>query len=169
MFTGIINNLGKVREITGTRLTVRTDRDFANRLYEGASVAIDGICLTVVDKNEDLFSIEVMPETVNRTNFKYLQPGNILNLEMPAAPESYLAGHIVQGHVDTAAPLQSISDQGNSRILRFSVPESLSKYIVEKGSIAVNGVSLTIIESGKDYFHRWRHPPHLGTNHVPFF
>jgi riboflavin synthase len=152
MFTGIINNLGKVREINGARLTVRTDRDFANRLYEGASVAIDGICLTVVDKNEDLFSIEVMPETVDRTNFKYLQPGNILNLEMPAAPESYLAGHIVQGHIDTAVPLQNISDQGNSRILKFSVPESLSKYIVEKGSIAVNGVSLTIIESGKDYF-----------------
>lgn len=152
MFTGIIKNLGKISEITETKLTIETDADFVDELDSGASVAIDGICLTVVSQDKNSFAVEVMPETVNRTNLKSLQPESLVNLEMPAMPESFLAGHIVQGHVDGIAQLQSITDQGNSRILKFSITESVSKYIVEKGSIAINGVSLTVIEVGNDYF-----------------
>ena len=152
MFTGIINNLGKIAEISETKLTVATDADFVDELDAGASVAIDGICLTVVDRDKNSFAVDVMPETVNRTNLKYLKKNDPVNLEMPAMPESFLAGHIVQGHVDGVARLESMADDGNSRTLNFSIPETLSKYIVEKGSIAINGVSLTVIEAGDNHF-----------------
>jgi len=152
MFTGIINNLGKIAEISETKLTVATDADFVDELDAGASVAIDGICLTVVDRDKNSFAVDVMPETVNRTNLKYLKKNDPVNLEMPAMPESFLAGHIVLGHVDAIARLESMADDGNSRTLNFSIPETLSKYIVEKGSIAINGVSLTVIEAGDDHF-----------------
>ena len=152
MFTGIIKNLGKILELTDTKLTIETDADFVDELDSGASVAIDGICLTVVSQDKNSFTIDFMPETLSRTNLKSLQPGSVVNLEMPAMPESFLAGHIVQGHIDGTAQLQSITDQGNSRILKFSIPESISKYIVEKGSIAINGVSLTLIAAVNDYF-----------------
>jgi riboflavin synthase len=144
--------LGKISEITETKLTIETDADFVDELDSGASVAIDGICLTVVSQDKNSFTVEVMPETANRTNLKSLQPGSLVNLEMPAMPESFLAGHIVQGHIDGTAQLQSITEEGNSRVLKFSIPELISKYIVEKGSIAINGVSLTVIEAEKDYF-----------------
>jgi len=152
MFTGIINNLGKIAEISETKLTVATDADFVDELDAGASVAIDGICLTVVDRDKNSFAVDVMPETVNRTNLKYLKKNDPVNLEMPAMPESFLAGHIVLGHVDAIARLESMADDGNSRTLNFSIPETLSKYIVEKGSIAINGVSLTVIEAGDNHF-----------------
>ncbi|MFA6376245.1 MAG: riboflavin synthase [Candidatus Paceibacterota bacterium] len=152
MFTGIITNLGKIAEITGAKLVVETDADFVDELGNGASVAVNGICLTVVTQDQKTFTLDFMPETMARTNLKHSQPGDTVNLEMPAMPNSFLAGHIVQGHVDGIAQLQSITDAGNSRILKFSVPETLSKYIVEKGSIAINGVSLTVIEAKKDCF-----------------
>lgn len=152
MFTGIIKNLGKATQITGTQLVIAADPGFTDKLENGASVAVNGICLTVVDWDGGHFTVEVMPETVNRTNLKYLVSGDTVNLEMPATPETFLAGHIVQGHIDGTARLESITDQGNSRILNFSVPAALAKYIVEKGSIAVNGVSLTVIEAGDSQF-----------------
>jgi riboflavin synthase len=152
MFTGIIKNLGKISRITPSQLTVEIDGEFGTHLKTGASVAIDGICLTVVSQNDNSFTVEVMPETINRTNLKYLRPGDPVNLEMPATPESFLAGHIVQGHIDGVAELKTVTNEGNSRILNFAVKDSLAKYIVEKGSVAVNGVSLTVIESGKNHF-----------------
>lgn len=152
MFTGIITNLGKIVEINGSKLVIETDTDFVNKLNNGASVAINGICLTVVTQDQKSFTVDFMPETMARTNLKYLQPGDEVNLEMPATGESFLAGHIVQGHVDGIAQLKKIDTEGNSRILDFSIPESLSKYIVEKGSITVNGVSLTVIQAANDHF-----------------
>jgi len=132
MFTGIIKNLGKITEFTGTELTVATDSGLLDKLENGASVAVNGICLTVVDWNKDRFTVEVMPETVNRTNLKYMLPGDTVNLEMPATPETFLAGHIVQGHIDGTAKLETIIEEGNSRILKFSVGEALAKYVVAK-------------------------------------
>ena len=152
MFTGIITNLGKIAGITDSKLAIEANADFVGKLNDGASVAIDGICLTVVARDQKSFTVDFMPETIARTNLKHLPPGDTVNLEMPARPDSFLAGHIVQGHVDGVAQLQSITNAGNSRILDFSVPEALSKYIVEKGSIAINGVSLTVIEAQKDRF-----------------
>jgi len=152
MFTGIIKNLGKISEITEAKLVIDAGADFVAKLENGASVAIDGICLTAVNRDKNLFTVDVMPETVNRTNLKNLKNGDLINLEMPATPNSFLAGHIVQGHIDGTAKLESVTDDGNSRVLEFSIMQSISKYIVEKGSIAINGVSLTVIKAENDRF-----------------
>lgn len=152
MFTGIINNLGRVVNKTKTSLIIKTDKDFLTRLEKGASVAIDGICLTVVTYNKNSFEVNVMSETIKRTNIQYLQLGNLVNLELPTTANSFLSGHIVQGHIDGTAKLQDIIHQRNSHILKFSIPNSFSKHIVEKGSIAVNGISLTVIKVAKNYF-----------------
>lgn len=152
MFTGIITNLGTVFSKNKNVLIIKTDNDFLTGLEKGASVAIDGICLTVVTYNKNSFEVNVMSETANRTNIQYLQSGNLVNLELPTTANSFLSGHIVQGHIDGTAKLQDIIHQRNSHILKLSIPNSLSKYVVEKGSIAVNGISLTVIEVAKGYF-----------------
>ncbi|MBI3366379.1 riboflavin synthase [Candidatus Roizmanbacteria bacterium] len=152
MFTGIITHLGTVFNKTETSLIIKTDKNFLTGLEKGTSVAIDGICLTVVTYNKNSFKVNMMPETVNRTNIQYLQSGNLVNLELPTTANSFLSGHIVQGHVDGTGRLQGIIKKNNSYILKFSIPNSLSKYVVEKGSIAVNGISLTVIKSVEDYF-----------------
>ncbi len=152
MFTGIINNLGTVVNKTKTSLIIKTDNDFLTGLKKGTSVAIDGICLTVVTYNKNSFKVNIMPETTNRTNIQYLQSENLVNLELPTTANSFLSGHIVQGHIDGTGRLQSIIKKNNSYILKFSISNSLSKYVVEKGSITVNGISLTVIKSAKNYF-----------------
>src|SRR3989344_2905458 len=152
MFTGIITHLGTVFNKTETSLIIKTDKDFLTRLEKGTSVAVDGICLTVVTYNKNSFKVNMMPETVNRTNIQYLQSGNLVNLELPTTPNSFLSGHIVQGHVDGTGRLQGIIKKNNSYILKFSISNSLSNYVVEKGSITVNGISLTVIKSAKNYF-----------------
>ena len=146
MFTGIITNLGEVVNKSGNKLIIKTDRNLINKLSKGTSIAVNGICLTVVNSLEDSFSIDFMPETEKKTNIKYLQIGSIVNLELPATADSFLSGHIVQGHIDEVAKLETITKEGNSYILKFSIPKNISKYIVEKGSIAVNGISLTVID-----------------------
>lgn len=152
MFTGIITHLGKLAAIKQSCYTISADQSFFTKLDKGESVSINGVCLTVVDKGEASFSVDCMPETEAKTNIKYLKVGDLVNLELPATPSSILSGHIVQGHADGTARLASIRKKGNSYILKFSLPERLSKYIVNKGSIAVNGISLTLIETGKDFF-----------------
>ncbi|MEK7583438.1 MAG: riboflavin synthase [Patescibacteria group bacterium] len=152
MFTGIITNVGSVVHRTKTSLIIKTDKDFLTRLEKGTSVAIDGICLTVVTYNKNSFEVDVMLETAHRTNIQYVPSGNLVNLELPTTANSFLSGHIVQGHIDGTATLQRIIHQRNSFMLKFSIPNALSKYIVEKGSIAVNGISLTVIEAAKSYF-----------------
>lgn len=152
MFTGIITYLGEVVNKSENKLIIKTDRNLINKLSKGTSIAVDGICLTVVDLIEDSFSIDFMPETEEKTNIKYLQIGNMVNLELPATAKSFLSGHIVQGHIDGAAKLKTITQEDNSYILKFSIPKDLSKYIVQKGSIAVNGISLTVIDVGDNFF-----------------
>jgi len=152
MFTGIITHLGKISKKEDKRLTIKTTRDFLSKVKKGVSVSINGICLTVVNVDKPHFQIDFMPETENRTNIKYLKPETIVNLELPATPISFLSGHIIQGHVDGTSKLLNIIPSGNSRILKFSVSSTLTKHMVEKGSITVNGVSLTLVETGKNYF-----------------
>lgn len=162
MFTGIITNLGKISAKERKKLKISAGKKLLDKLKIGDSISIDGICLTVTGINKKSFVVEFMPETENKTNLKYLKIDSLVNLELPATPASFLSGHILQGHVDTTAMLASIKEQGNSRILKFSIPPSLSKYIVEKGSIAVNGISLTVIQIGKNFFttgiipHTWK-------------
>lgn len=153
MFTGIITYLGELTKQDGSVFTFGTNQSFCKKIKKGASVAVNGVCLTVFRKpSKDSFSVEVMPETMNKTMLKHLKTDDLVNLELPATPQSFLSGHIVQGHIDGVAKLLSIAKHKNSYLLKFSIPEGLSKYIVEKGSIAINGISLTIIGANKNYF-----------------
>lgn len=152
MFTGIIKNLGKVKEKGEGELVIRADRDLVSRLQMGDSISINGICLTIVKLGGTDFGVDFVEETAKKTNIGKLKKGDLVNLELPATPATFLSGHIVQGHVDGTARLESIKSGGNSRILKFIVPASISMNLIEKGSICVNGVSLTIIEAEKDYF-----------------
>lgn len=146
MFTGIISHLGKVIDKTGTSLTIETDIELLNKLNSGMSIALNGTCLTIVAFNNNSFSIDFMPETAKITNIRYLQKEALVNLELPATPNSFLTGHIVQGHIDTVGKILNIEESGNSKLFTFSIPKNISRYIVKKGSIAVNGISLTVIE-----------------------
>lgn len=163
MFTGIITYLGEVVNKSENKLIIKTDRNLISKLSKGTSIAVNGICLTVVDLIEDSFSIDFMPETEEKTNIKYLKRGVLLNLELPVKFETLFAGHIVQGHVDNVSRILSIKNKGNSRILTFSIDPKISKYLVDKGSVAVNGISLTVIQAQDDHFtvgiipHTWTH------------
>jgi len=163
MFTGIITHLGTVKEKTENDLKIATTSELLKKLSLGTSIAVNGICLTVVSKDKTSFTINFMPETAEKTNIKYLNTGTDVNLELPATADTLLSGHIVQGHVDGSAKINSIVKKGNSYIFAFSIPKNLKKYIVEKGSIAVNGISLTVIAVTKDEFtvgiipHTWAH------------
>lgn len=152
MFTGIVSNVGKILKKEKSQLTIQAGRSFVSRLTLGLSVAVNGICLTVASKFADSFTIDYIPETDQKTNLKYGQSRDLVNLELPATPVSFLSGHIVLGHVDGVAKLESIIEDKNSHILKFSILPYLAKYIVEKGPVCVNGISLTVIEAGKNQF-----------------
>ena len=154
MFTGIIEELGTVAALhpraAGARLTIRCATVLED-LREGASIAVNGVCLTAADPGAGCFSADLAPETLDRSNLGQLRPGSRVNLERPLSPFGRLSGHIVQGHVDNTGEflsLDSLVDE-NWR-LRVRVPPDLDPYLVYKGSIAIDGISLTIasIESG---------------------
>lgn len=153
MFTGIINYIGKFEDQKNASFTFLAPVAFCNKIKNGTSIAINGACLTVVDKpTKKAFSVEIMPETLNKTMLCHIKTNGLVNLELPLTPKALLSGHIVQGHVDGVGELKDITKKGNSYILKFFIPNTLFKYIVNKGSIAVNGISLTVIETGKNYF-----------------
>ncbi len=162
MFTGIINHLGKIKTKSENKLQIRCSKNLINKLSIGTSIAVDGICLTIVKMGKDFFEIDFMPETEGKTGIRYLKVNDSVNLELPATPSSLLSGHIIQGHIDGVGKLENIKKQANSRILKVSIPEELSKYIVNKGSIAVCGIALTVIKAGQDFFtvsiipHTWK-------------
>jgi len=163
MFTGIISNLGEIKSFQNSLITVKADRSLIKQVKNGDSVAVNGGCLTVIDKRADLFQVEVMPETLKRTALGGLKSGDIVNLELAMKAADRFAGHIVQGHIDGVATVKSIKQKGNSRLFTFEVPKQLGRYIVEKGSIAVNGISLTVIDASNKTFtvgiipYTWRH------------
>src|SRR3989344_6697317 len=147
MFTGFISPLGKVESINGAKFAFSAPASFIKNLKKGSSVAINGVCLTLKNSpSARNFNVDLMPETLKRTSFSNLKKGDLANLELAMSANSRFEGHIVQGHIDGVATLSNIKPRGNSRILSFKVPKHLSKYIVEKGSIAVNGISLTVID-----------------------
>lgn len=152
MFTGIITNTGKVSRKTDEALSIAAGKSFLKRFRAGESVSVDGVCLTVAEKSAQGFTAAVMPETFLRTNLGRLKKNSTVNLELPATPSSFLSGHIVQGHIDGVAKLLRITQKRNSRILAFSTPLSLTAYIVEKGSVAVDGISFTVIGAKKNGF-----------------
>ena len=138
MFTGIIEELGVVQQ-AGTRLTVACERVLSDAV-DGCSIAVNGVCLTALDLQPGCFSADLAPETLRRSNLGALRIGSRVNLERPLLPSSRLSGHFVQGHVDGTGEVLE-SDRG---WLRIRLPERLERYFVEKGSISVDGISLTI-------------------------
>ena len=148
MFTGIVEELGTVETIetraAGSRLTVRCATVMSD-MAEGASVAVNGVCLTAVDPRKDSFSADLAPETLRRSNLGALRAGSRVNLERPLSPTGRLSGHIVQGHVDGVGEFLSLDDLGAENWwLRVRIPAELDPFLVYKGSIAIDGISLTI-------------------------
>ena len=145
MFTGIITETGVVANVSRANIAIRASAPFVRKLRYGASVAVDGACLTVVAKDARSFTADIMPETQKRTVIGALRRGDTVNLELPATPSSFLSGHIVQGHIDGIGTVKKILKKSPSHIFSFSVLPSIARYIVTKGSVAIQGVSLTVI------------------------
>lgn len=152
MFTGIITHLGRLKEKKGSRFRFIIDERLREKIKKGESIAVNGACLTVTDIDNSIFSVDIMPETQKKTMFGELKISDSVNLELPTTIQTFLSGHIVQGHVDGVGTIRKIKNQGNSKILTIAIPKDLARYIVEKGSIAVNGISLTVIEVLHDSF-----------------
>jgi riboflavin synthase len=138
MFTGIVRAVGAVVEASPARLGIEHAAT-ARRLKIGASVAVNGACLTVVEKQGARFFMDVVPETLRRTNLGGLRKGSRVNLELPVAAGQLLDGHIVQGHVDATAKVRRAGDE-----LEIALPAAIKRFVAEKGSIAVDGTSLTV-------------------------
>jgi riboflavin synthase len=151
MFTGIVEEVGKVASLVGYCLTVRASK-VVERMNLGDSMAVNGACLTVVSFNEGEFSVDLAPETLRRTSFGNLKKGDPVNLERPLAVSDRLGGHIVQGHVDARGRITSMKAEGDCVIVRISSPKRLMPYIVEKGFVAVDGISLTVVKKGASSF-----------------
>ncbi|TQF66424.1 riboflavin synthase [Rhodococcus spelaei] len=154
MFTGIVEELGEIvakEDLTdAARFTVRGPLVTSDASH-GDSIAVNGVCLTVVDVLDgDSFTADVMAETLNRSSLGALEVGSRVNLERAAALNSRLGGHLVQGHVDATGEIVSRSPSENWEVVRISLPASISRYVVEKGSITVDGVSLTVSALGSD-------------------
>ena len=146
MFTGLIAEVGTVESIdrdeSGARLRIAAG--LGNELAPGDSVAVSGACLTAVDPEPHGFAADVMNQTLELTALGGLGPGSLVNLEPAVRASDRLGGHIVQGHVDATGTVAGIADDGFARRIRVELPEGLERYVVERGSIALNGVSLTV-------------------------
>lgn len=155
MFTGLVEELGKVRSLSrGThsiRLTIAAEK-VLHDVKMGDSIAVDGACLTVVDFTTGTFTVDVMPETFDRTTLSLRKSGDTVNLERTLRVGDRLGGHIVSGHVDSIADLVSVTPRDNANILRVQVPRQLAPFMIPQGSVAVDGVSLTIVDCGEDWF-----------------
>jgi riboflavin synthase len=146
MFTGLIAELGRVAKVERSPdgAVVRIEASASAELREGDSVAVNGVCLTATDIDGGAFSAEAMNETLARTSLGALDTGSRVNLELPLRAGDRLGGHVVQGHVDGVGTIAASGDDGFARRVRIDAPEEVLRYVVEKGSIAVDGVSLTV-------------------------
>jgi riboflavin synthase len=151
VFTGIVEEVGKVISAPSGKLTIAADGVLGG-MQRGASLAVNGVCLTVTAFDDKSFSADVMPETMDKTNLGLLRPGDGVNLERPLVADGRLGGHFVQGHIDDTGRLSSVDHRGDALLLRFDVPPRLMPYIVEKGFIAVDGVSLTVVSRDNNSF-----------------
>ncbi len=155
MFTGIIEEVGAVETVRGDqrhrRLHIRASETLQD-LTIGASIAVDGVCLTVVEKTAGTFAVEIVAETLARTTLGSRDVGDRVNLERPLQASGRLDGHIVQGHVDGVGEIAAVFAEGEGRRLRIRPPTHLLRYLVEKGSVTVDGVSLTVAAIGDDTF-----------------
>jgi riboflavin synthase len=154
VFTGLVADLGTVSDVVatgdGVRLEVATS--LAAELSEGDSVAVNGVCLTAVSADAQAFTAEVMNETLRRSSLAEVSAGRRVNLELPLRAQDRLGGHVVQGHVDGVGAVSGVEDDGFARVVTIDAPPQLLRYVVEKGSIAVDGVSLTVSSVSPDTF-----------------
>jgi riboflavin synthase len=154
VFTGLVQDLGRVTDVErtadGVTLAVRTR--LAAEIGEGDSVAVNGVCLTATAIADGGFRAEVMHETLRRSSLAEAAVGSDVNLELSLRASDRLGGHIVQGHVDGLGAVRDVREDGFARVVTIAAPPELLRYVVEKGSIAVNGVSLTVVEVGDDRF-----------------
>jgi riboflavin synthase len=154
VFTGLVQDLGKVTVVDttddGVTLGVRTR--LAGEIAEGDSVSVDGVCLTATEIADGHFRAEVMHETLRRSSLAQTAQGSDVNLELALRASDRLGGHIVQGHVDGLGSVREAREDGFARVVTIAAPAELLRYVVAKGSIAVNGVSLTVVDVGEDWF-----------------
>ena len=143
MFTGIVRELGTVEAFDGSRLVVAAPETAAAATV-GDSVAVAGVCLTVVANEDSRLAFDAVPETLSRTALGSLEPGDAVNVEPSLRVGDPLGGHVVQGHVDAVGRVRSVTSEGDSRRVWVDAPEAVVRYCIEKGSIAVDGVSLTV-------------------------
>ena len=155
MFTGIIEELGKIRTVEkrgeNARIVIEAHL-VTDGTNNGDSIAVNGVCLTALDVQADSFAADVSHETLIRSTIGILEPDSAVNLERSVTPATRLGGHIVQGHVDTRGEFLSVEDLGESWTVRIGYPPELGRYLVFKGSIAVEGISLTIAALSQEYF-----------------
>ena len=145
MFTGIISGLGLVAKSRPGHLGIEHAKTAASTEI-GASIAVNGVCLTVVEIEGNVFYADVVPETRKRTNLGRLKPGDTVNLELPLTPNGLLDGHLVQGHIDATARVREVRNQELGKEVTIDLPAHLANLVAEKGSIAVDGASLTVAE-----------------------
>jgi riboflavin synthase len=154
MFTGLVAGLGQVlaceRSDGGVRLLI--DSSLTGEVDEGDSVAVNGVCLTATAVTSRRFAADVMNETLQRTSLQDIEAGDEVNLELPLRPADRLGGHIMQGHVDGTGTITAMQDDGFARLVRIDASEDVLRYVVEKGSIAVDGVSLTVAAVDEESF-----------------
>jgi riboflavin synthase len=150
MFTGLVHATGTVASLAAGRLAIETDGPL--ELSTGDSVAVSGVCLTATEVSERGFSADVMEETLRRSALGALTPGAPVNLELPLRVADRLGGHVVQGHVDGVGMVEAVTAEGFASVVRVAAPAELLRYVVDKGSIAVDGVSLTAFDVDSDAF-----------------
>ncbi|MFC3193723.1 riboflavin synthase [Marinicella sediminis] len=148
MFTGIIQKVGKViekKELSGDiQFTIKTHFDEPEQIKLGDSIAMDGVCLTVTDKQDDVVRVDVSVETMNKTTVNHWQNGSQVNLEPAMTLQDQLGGHLVSGHVDAVGQCVGRTPSARSEVFTFEIPKNLQQFVVDKGSITINGVSLTV-------------------------
>lgn len=154
MFTGIVESLGKVisSEKESANLRIRISAPFISELKVDQSISHNGVCLTVEKLSSDHYEVVAIDETLQRSNLGELKPGDVINLERCMKIGDRLDGHMVQGHVDDTVICNSVEDKNGSMLFTFQSNPTSSNLIVEKGSISINGVSLTVVEAGRDHF-----------------
>ncbi|HEX4206544.1 MAG TPA: riboflavin synthase [Ktedonobacteraceae bacterium] len=151
MFTGIVEEVGVLLDIAPTGLVIRSHTLLQDVAIKD-SVAVDGTCLTVTERGVDWFRVDTMPETLRRTRFGSLQVGDTVNLERSLAANGRIGGHMVQGHIEATVPIIALEPDGIEVDMTIALPPALQPYILAKGFIAVNGVSLTVVECHADRF-----------------
>lgn len=144
MFTGLIQKLGKVVKLDNSVLAIRTENEYLEELNLGDSIAVNGVCLSLTEKKQEDFSVFISSETLKITNVGLLKPNSFVNLEKPLRLQDFVHGHLVQGHVDGTGIVEDLYKQAAGYVLKIIYPKDLEPYIILKGSVAVNGVSLTV-------------------------